>query len=215
MATDRNKIARTLSAEELQRFCERLGKERGVTLQTIADFFEEETGEKVSLMGASSFRDTTFRAHLQRLEKANALSKLVREQREAGAGNTLADAAAAILTDEVLDKLTNRDFIDMPLDLDVLSKIVARLRLGDVRVAALEHKIATDRDDAVKRVLANPKLAQEVAKIAADKGLSASEKSARIQLRLFGERPRDFRPHTASADAEDSRRGRGDTETRG
>lgn len=193
-----NTIARTLSAEELQRFCDRLGKSRKVTLRTIADLFEEETGERVSLMSATAFRDTTFRAHLQRMEKANMLSQLIREQKESGAGGTLADAAAAMLTDDILDKIVNRDFIDTPLDLDVLSKIVARLRTGDVRVKALEHKISTDRDDAVKRVLANPSLAKEIAQIAGAKGLSDAEKSARIQLRLFGERPANFQPHTAT-----------------
>lgn len=53
---DLNKIARTLSAEELARFCDRLAKERSVTLQTIADFFQEETGERVSLMLAAPLR---------------------------------------------------------------------------------------------------------------------------------------------------------------
>lgn len=195
---DQNKIAKTLSAEELARFCDRLSKTRGVTLQTIADTFERETGERVSLMGATSFRDTTFARFLQRIGKAAELREQLREATRAG--NSTADAAALIISDEVLDKLVNRD-ADEELDLDVLSKIVKRLRDSDTSVSALRHRIDQDQNDAAKKVLRDRELLAAVAAIQRDDTLDESEKIARVRQKLFGTRPADFAPVTTTGAA--------------
>jgi hypothetical protein len=148
-------------------------------------------------MGAKSFRDTTFARHLQRIGKAGELAMQVSALRQAGAGHTIADAAAAILSDEVLDKLVNRED-DEELDLDVLSKIVKRLRDSDSRTRALEHQIEKDQHAAAEKILKDPKLLAEVAKIKSSTGMSDKEKAAAVQRRLFGERPAGFTPHTAT-----------------
>lgn len=137
--SDRNKIATELTAEQLQQFLDKCWKTPGLTLKKVQELAEG-FGIEVSLMGAKSFRDTTFARHLQRLSKANELAEQVRALKNAGAGHTIADAAAAIISDEVMDKLINRD-PDEELDLDVLSKIVKRLRDSDQRSAALQQRV--------------------------------------------------------------------------
>lgn len=196
MSTDRNKIAMELSASDLQDFLDRCWKEKGLTLKRVQELAAE-YGINVSLMGARTFRETTFARHLQRISKAAELAEQVAAMRKAGAGHTIADAAAAIISDEVLDKLVNRDG-DEEIDLDVMSKIVKRLRDSDSRTRALEHKIEQDKQTAVEKILNDPKLLAEVAKIKANSGLSDREKIAAIQRRLWGERPADFVPHRAT-----------------
>jgi len=196
---DRNKIALELTAEELQQFLDRCWKTEGLTLAKVQRLAEE-YGIAVSLMGAKSFRDTTFKRHLDRIAKAGDLAAQVAALRQAGAGHTIADAAAAILSDEVLDKLINRD-ADEELDLDVLSKIVKRLRDSDSRSRALEHQIEKDQRKAAEKLLSDPKLLAEVAKIKAS-SMTTEEKAAAVQLRLFGARPANFQPHTAARETE-------------
>lgn len=191
---DRNKIALELTAEELQEFLDKCWKTPGLTLKKVQELAEG-YGINVSLMGAKSFRDTTFARHLQRIGKAGELAAQVAALKQAGAGHTIADAAAAILSDEVLDKLVNRD-ADEELDLDVLSKIVKRLRDSDSRTRALEHQIEKDQNTAVEKILKDPALLAEVAKLKKDDGLSDSEKIARVRRRLFGDVPANFTPHT-------------------
>lgn len=193
---DRNKIASELTGEELQEFLDRCWKTPGLTLKRVQDLAAE-YGISVSLMGAKSFRDTTFARHLQRIGKAGELAAQVSALRQAGAGHTIADAAAAILSDEVLDKLVNRDDNE-ELDLDVLSKIVKRLRDSDSRTRALEHQIEKDQAKAAAAILNDPKLLAEVAKIKAAGNMTEKEKVAAVQRRLFGERPENFQPHTAT-----------------
>ena len=193
---DRNKIATGLTAEELQAFLDLCFKTPGLTLAKVQALAAEH-GISVSIMGAKSFRDTTFARHLQRIGKAGELASQVAALKQAGAGHTIADAAAAILSDEVLDKLVNRD-ADEELDLDVLSKIVKRLRDSDSRTRALEHQIEKDQLTAVDKILRDPKLLAEVARIKSATGMSDKEKAAAVQRRLFGERPAGFTPHTAT-----------------
>lgn len=197
---DRNKIVSELSAEDLQGFLDRCFKTEGLTLKRV-QAIAADYGISVSLMGAKTFRDTTFARHLQRIGKAGELAQQVAALRQAGAGHTIADAAAAILSDEVLDKLVDRN-PDEELDLDVMSKIVKRLRDSDSRTRALEHKIDHDQKAAAERILNDPKLVAEVAKIKADDGLTPEQKTSAVQRRLFGERPANFRPHTTTGKAE-------------
>ncbi|CAN5546978.1 hypothetical protein BH09VER1_BH09VER1_24700 [soil metagenome] len=193
---DRNKIASELTSEQLLEFLDRCWKTPGLTLAKVQELAGEYSID-VSLMGAKSFRDTTFKRHLDRISKAGELAQQVNALRQAGAGHTIADAASAIISDEVLDRLVNRDD-DEELDLDVMSKIVKRLRDSDSRSRALEHQIEKDQESAATRVLQDPTLLAAVAKIKADNGLTAKEKTAAVARRLFGEKPADFKPHTAT-----------------
>jgi hypothetical protein len=56
---DANKIAKSLSAEELQEFLDRCWKTPGLTLAKVQELAGE-YGIEVSLMGARSFKSTTF-----------------------------------------------------------------------------------------------------------------------------------------------------------
>jgi hypothetical protein len=193
---DKNKIATELSPKDLLDFCDDAWKTPNLTLKKFQELAAER-GINVSLMGARTFRDTTFKRHLERIGKAAELREQMREA--VSAGNSIADAAALVISDEVFDKLVNRD-IDEEVDLDVLSKIIKRLRDSDRGKQALEHRIALDRDEVAKRVLKDPALLAEVAKIKADGSISDAEKAARVSRRLFGDKPADFKPHTATRD---------------
>jgi hypothetical protein len=135
--SDRNTIARELTVEELDRFIKELaalpGKQR--TLQAIAGKAAA-LGINISLMSAKSFRDTTFQNYLDRLNRAQEKALSVRGMQEAGAGNTLADAAGAILSEAIFDSLTAEDPKD--IDIEKYSLAIARMRQGDVKVRALE-----------------------------------------------------------------------------
>lgn len=197
---DRNKIATSLTGEELLEFLDKCWKTSGLTLEKVQELAAE-YGISVSLMGARTFRNTTFKRHLDRIAKAGELAEQLKALRQAGAGHTIADAASAIISEEVIDKLVNRD-PDEELDLDVMSKIVKRLRDSDSRSRALEHQIEKDQKLAVQRVLTDATLLAEVAKIKANTGLSEKQKAEAVQLRLFGEKPANFMPHTATGTAQ-------------
>jgi hypothetical protein len=107
------------------------------------------------------------------------------------AGNSTADAAALIISDEILDKLVNRDTDDKELDLDVLSKIIKRMRDSDRGAQALAHKIEQDQFDASQAAI---KHAKEIQGIVSDKSIDETEKINRVRLRLFGAAPADFKP---------------------
>lgn len=194
MSVDRNRIATELTAEELQDFLAECTKTKGLTLKKVQELAATR-GIEVGLMSAKSFRDTTYSRHLQRISKAGELAVQVAALKQAGAGHTIADAAAAVLSDQVLDAIVNGE---EDMDLDAMSKIVSRLRAGDVQVAALTHKIEQDKDAVAAKVLGNPKLLAEVAKIKKDDGLSQAQKVAKVRRKLWGDAPKDFTPHTAT-----------------
>lgn len=184
MSQDRNKIATELSAEELHSLLAECIKTPGLTLAKVQELAAAR-GVSVSLMGAKSFRDTTFARHLQRIGKTRELAEQVSALRSAGAGHTIADAAAAILSDEVLDALVNPD-PDAGLDLDTMSKIVQRLRTGDAQVAALQHRIAQDQLDAAKLAIEH---AAKIKSITTDPRIEDGSKVQRVRELLFGTKP--------------------------
>lgn len=148
---DRNTIAQSLTIDELDAFVAELAalpaKRR--TLAAIQSKAAER-GIVISLMSATSFRNTTFARHLDRMrrrkEKAESIVGLASE----GTGRTLNDANAAILAERIFDELnadadlTGDEDEPARMDLekvDALSKAVARLRRGDVDREALEAKL--------------------------------------------------------------------------
>jgi hypothetical protein len=190
----RNKIASTLSAEELESFLDRCRKTPKLTLAKLQALAGEH-GIEVSLMGARAFRNTTFAEHMQRLRKAQETALQMQEITAGGA--TINDAAASLLSQQVFDLIAEDG-----LDPDSASKIVKRLRDSDTRVKALQHMIEKSQTDAAERVLKDPKLLQAVAKIARDNGLTESEKIERVRLYLWGAQPANFTPHRDSGGEE-------------
>lgn len=159
---DQNKISKTLSAEELARFCDRLSKMRKVTLQTIADAFEEETGEKVSLMGATSFRDTTYARHIAAIQKAAALNSQLKALKQEGVG--AGESLELLISERLMDQLVEFDATvavaggDSVGALNTLSKITKRLsdsergnKALNARIAELERRDA-EREEKKKRL---------------------------------------------------------------
>lgn len=147
MPSDRNKIAQALSVEQLNAFIAELaalpGKDR--TLEAIKARAAA-MGIEISLMSAKAFRDTTFDRHLKRLAKAQELALQVAGMQEAGAGNTLADASAAMLSQSVFELLTEDGVLDDDGKLDIrnagkLAVIIEKLRTGNVKASELELKV--------------------------------------------------------------------------
>jgi Protein of unknown function (DUF3486) len=142
-AADRNTIARELTVDELDKFIKELAALPGKR-RTLAAIQKKAAalGIEVSLMSAKSFRDTTFQRHLDRLQKANQLATQVAAMQQEGAGNTLADASAAILSQQIFDLLD--ELGDSTLDLKKagsIAFIISKIRQGDTAARALELKV--------------------------------------------------------------------------
>jgi hypothetical protein len=178
---DQNKIAKELSAEQLTELLDKCWKTPGLTLKKIADLAAG-YGVSVSLMGATSFRDSTFARHLQRIGKAAELRDQLRDATKAG--NSTADAAALIISDEVLDKLVNRD-PDEELDLDVLSKIVKRLRDSEARKMATDVLVKEYERKEAERAEKKKEITEKIA-TAKSKGGLTPETIKEIEEKLLG-----------------------------
>lgn len=181
----RNKIATELSAEELGSFLERCRKTPKLTLAKIQELAAEH-GIAVSLMGARSFKSSTFAEHMQRLRKAQETALQMQEITAGGA--TINDAAASLLSQQVFDLIAEDG-----LDPDSASKIVKRLRDSDTRVRALQHIIQKSQFDAAKAAIAH---AKEIGAITSDRSLAEPEKIEKVRARLFGAMPADFKTIT-------------------
>ena len=131
----RSKIETSLSEDALQDFCKTLAATPNLTLKKLQSMAAER-GIEVSLMGARTFRDGAFKEHLERLRKARDLARQVAEFNNSDAAGTLADAGAAVLMQKVFDEMTAG-----AVDVDVLSKIIARWRSGDHRQRELNAKL--------------------------------------------------------------------------
>lgn len=188
---DQNKIAKELTVEQLSDFVAELaalpGKDR--TLRAIAAAADRR-GIKISLESAKSFRNTTFRRHLDRLERAQQLATQVASMQTTGTGATLADAGAAMLSQQVFDLID--ELGDETLDLKKAGQvafILSKIRQGDVASSALQLRIKSleaAQLDAAKVVLQKTR---ELKTIADDKSIDEDEKISRIRRRLFGDDP--------------------------
>lgn len=176
--TDRNKIAQELTVEQLSDFIGQLaelpGKER-----TLAAIQEKAAtlGITISLMSAKSFRDTTFTRYLDKLSKAQEKAMQVRGMQEAGAGNTLADAAGALLSEVIFDALSAEDAKD--IDIKKYSLAIARMRQGDVRLRALELDVKEFERRERERAEKNAAAAAQLQKLRdPSAGLNETERTA-------------------------------------
>lgn len=185
---DRNKIAKTLSAEELARFCERLSRERGVTLQKIADFYEQETGERVSLMGATSFRDTTYARHLAAIRSARELRTQMAEIKQEG--GSVGGAAEELVSQELMDALVEFDATvavaggDKLGALNTLSKIAKRVTDSERGNKALHARIEELERKQAERDEKKRKLEETITAAKKSKGGLTKETLATIEQQL-------------------------------
>lgn len=123
-----NKIAKSLSPEQLNEFIAECARTPGLTLETIKKLAAQR-GIVVSLMSAKGFRDGPFQQHLLKLEHAQRIAEQVKALQEVDTSITLADASAALLAQRVFEMIYEGEIgPDGELDLDTVSKIIARLQ---------------------------------------------------------------------------------------
>lgn len=132
-----NKIEQHLTADQLAAFNERLAGMPGLSLQKISDLADE-FGVEISLMSASTYRDTTYEEYLAELRSKAQFAETVAEAAKSGLSMT--DAAAAILSNKLLDHIMNQGGLEHE-EFNELSLALARLRTGDQRAKLLEAKL--------------------------------------------------------------------------
>lgn len=136
-----NKIESNLSPQELDAFNEQLNQTDGLTLAKIQEIAASK-GIDISLMSAKNFRDKNFKAYRNRLRRAAELADQIQDLNDSDSGKTLADASAALLSQEVFDTIaTARYGGEGEIDINTLSKIISRLRIGDQRATELQMKV--------------------------------------------------------------------------
>ena len=181
MARRANKIEQHLTADQLAAFNERLATMPGVSLQKIADLAEE-FGVEVSLMAASTFRDTTYEEYLAELRSKAQFAETVAEAAQSGLSMT--DAAAAILSNKLLDHIMAQGIMEND-EFNELSLALSRLRLGDQRSKALEAKLKEmerREEERTRKIRA----AQEAVTEAKSKGGLTEESRQQIEELVFG-----------------------------
>lgn len=131
------KIANTLSDSDLTALLGELrslsGEPTLVQIQSVAKKF----GVTVSLMGATTFRDTTFRAHLERLRNGREKSAQILSAVREGGAHPL-DAVEEAASADLLDLYTSGEEVDTA----AIVKVALQLR------ASLESRKDRDRHDA-------------------------------------------------------------------
>lgn len=133
-----NKIEQHLDPEQLASFNSRLSAMKGLTLAKIQQLADE-YGVEVSLMSASTYRETTYEEYLAELKSKSQFAETLAEA--AKSGQTMTDAASSILSSKLLShimesgELGNEEFNELSLAL-------SRLRLGDQRAKKLEKDLA-------------------------------------------------------------------------
>lgn len=162
--SDRNKIAQSLTVDELDKFIRELMALPG-SQRTYAGIQKHAAvrGIVVSIEGAKSFRKTTFSNYLARVERRREFAERVAGI-NSDARATLADAAAENLAEQVFD-LTEELAEDEELDLKKASSvafIISKIRQGDVARSALQLKIdeyqRKERERAEKNAAASREL---------------------------------------------------------
>lgn len=187
MPSDNNKIAQSLTVEQLDQFVTELaalpGKQR--TLEQIRHKAAQ-LGIMISIGSAKSFRDTTFDRHLEKIRLAQSIASQV-EAIEQG-GNTMADASAKLLSKRIFNQLIEAEDDDSAteIDVDTLSLAVSRLRRGNQlgQMLALAQEKWTF--DAAKLVAENLPALKGIAQ---DRTLSDDQRVQQVRLKLWGPVP--------------------------
>lgn len=171
MAASKTKLARALSAEELDALCVRLAGEKNLTgkrLQEIA----KDLGVEIGHDSAATFINKEFEPYLARLEKRKAVAQFIAAKSSPEDVTTIADAAAGELSQLCFElMMASETAIDLTTPegrkaANQLSLIIARIRSGDHRLRELESNLEEARAEkekleaekkAAEAVLNNPK----------------------------------------------------------
>ena len=158
-----NKVATSLPLAELRALCDELAAASGEpTLKQIQDAAAAR-GVRISLMAATTFRDSTFEAYLENLRRKKEAAELIAEAASAGASQS--DAAAALLNQQMLDRLMSGEQI-APEEFAQVVLNVSRLRAGDQAGKKLRADLAL-RDEQIAKLKAEAEARAE--KVAAAK----------------------------------------------
>lgn len=153
-----NKIEQSLSLDDLRALMEELaGQSAAPTLKQIQEAAARR-GVRISLMGASSFREKNFEGYLAELRRKKEAATVIAEA--TGAGATAADAAAALGSDLILDQLLGGQLEGEALDRAMLT--ISRLRAGNQASAKLRADLAL-RDEQIAKLQAEAKAREEKA----------------------------------------------------
>lgn len=200
MATERNKIAASLTDEELEAFMAELAKlPPGSRPARVIQEMAERHGIVLSVESARTFKRTTFQKHLDRIarrkEKAGHIAAVVGD----GSGRTLNEAALGIMAEKIFDELNAEDDNEeiagelgssarTPLDADRIGSLAlsaARIQksFGEVdRVKAMNAKLEAELREYKARDEERQSRAAEVEK---DTTLSDEEKAVKWR-QIFG-----------------------------
>lgn len=181
MARRANKIEQHLTQDQLAAFNERLATMPGMTLSKIAELAEE-FGVEVSLMAASTYRNTTYEEYLAELRSKAHFAETVSEAAKSGLSMT--DAAAAILSNKLLDHIMDSGALDNE-QFNELSLALSRLRLGDQRSKALEAKLAEMQAKAEERDRKIQEAKAAITRVKEGGGLS-QDTLQEIEEKVFG-----------------------------
>lgn len=128
------KVKLIMSAREREDFFNRLREEKQLTRARIQEIFEEMTGEPIGGKAATSARKL-FERHLQQLrrgqEETDRIMKVIAD------GSDPLDAARAMAKQQLFDELTRGEDID----LNVVTRIIARLSSSDTQVKRLQAQL--------------------------------------------------------------------------
>ena len=142
-----NKVESSLSLAELQALLAELAAlSAAPTLKQIQEAAERR-GVRISLMGAASFRDKNFEAKLEEIRQKKAASELIAEAASSGASQS--DAAAALLNQQMLDRLMSGGAFDSEEFAQTVLN-VSRLRAGDQAGKKLRADLAI-RDEQLEK----------------------------------------------------------------
>lgn len=160
MSASRTKIARELSAVELEAFLVVLREEKLLTGKRLRELAKEK-GISIGHNSANEFLRKEFEPYLERIQRQSRLAQFLEENSRSGDANKIADAAAGELSQSLFEFITVAD-LDVNLhtkdgmkQADVLSKMLQRLRSGDHRLRLLEARLTefeTQRAAAIKAV---------------------------------------------------------------
>jgi len=169
-----NKIENTLPDDELQQLLADLRALAGRPTLKQVQAAAKKHGVDVSLMGAKSFRDNTFEAHLQRLRRGKEMAEAITGAVREGNGSAL-DAAEEIAAQELLDALTDVDAEGRP-NIGNVSKIIVNLRIA-----------ASSRQDTARKISeteAKLRVAEELVKKLRDQAEERDRKKAELLARV-------------------------------
>ena len=150
-----SKIAKQLTPEQVVELLETLAKTPGGEVLRVIQAAARERGIEVSLMGATSFRDTALHPYLAKLRAARQKSDMLAEAVTAGDESGLLASARTMLADKINDLLMTDELDDKQVTL--LSKALGTLstsnqqdRMTAARLREYEAKEEARKAEAAK-----------------------------------------------------------------